>query len=345
MQSCNHRLVNGITAQQQVAIIHLSIVGEFTSSLSPSSPMGSNGKEIFAQDDKFWENYLRGRPRVPDTLFDRIFHYHQAKGGTFETVHDVGAGNGVYAPRLRSRFSHVIVSDIVPENIDLARRRLQDAKGFSFRAAALQDTDDIPAGGVDMVFAANVMHFPDPQNAAMRAIAQQLRTGGTFCAALFGPARFRDTKLQDLWARISHQGGRQLLKVAENPAKIIGIMARTQDTYNVAPLDPSLFVPGALRIHLNMEEGGIQGMLPPEEAHRNTEPTYTGQDDVVTFEDDEGWSFQTDLAGVKEHFNSFPFISQFPDAFTDLYRELDNMAEREPFQGYYPVKIVLATRC
>ncbi|KAK3291282.1 S-adenosyl-L-methionine-dependent methyltransferase [Chaetomium fimeti] len=310
--------------------------------------MGSNSNEIFAQDDKFWDNYLKGRPRVPDSFFTRIFDYHQANGGAFGTIHDVGAGNGVYALRLRSRFSHVLVSDVVPENVDLARQRLRGTQGFSFRVAALEDSANIAPGSVDMVFAANVMHFPDPQAGAMAAVARQLRPGGTFCAAVFGPARFRDAALQDLWARISEQGGRQLLlKAADDAAraKTIGVMARTQGVYNVAPLDPSLFRAGAKRIHLNMREGGVQGMLPPEEAHRNTEPDYAGPDDVEVHETDEGWDFEADLAGVKEHFNSFPFISQFPDAFKDLYEELEVMAERAPFQGYYPVKIILGTRC
>jgi trans-aconitate 3-methyltransferase len=47
-----------------------------------------------------------------------------------------------------------------------------------------------------------------------------------------------------------------------------------------APLDPELFASEAKRVHLNTGKGGIQGMLPPEEAYRNTEPTYTGADDV-----------------------------------------------------------------
>ncbi|MCJ1399416.1 hypothetical protein MMC11_002618 [Xylographa trunciseda] len=306
--------------------------------------MDSNGK-IFAQDDKFWDNYLKGRPRVPDAFFDRIFGYHQAKGGAFGTVHDVGAGNGPYAQRLRSRFAHAIVSDIVPENVELARTRLRGTEGFSFRAARVEDADDIPAGSVDMVFATNMMHFPDPQDVAMGAIARQLRPGGTFAAALFGPARFHDAALQDLWARISYQGGRQLLKTVDDPAQTIRVMARTQDTYNVAPLGPELFEPGAQRVHLNMGKGGIQGMLPPEEAGRNTEPSYTGPGDVEVHEDEEGWSFETDLAGVKEHFGSFPFVSQFPDAFTDLYRELDDLlVDGRPVEGYVPVKVILATR-
>ncbi|KAK3382220.1 S-adenosyl-L-methionine-dependent methyltransferase, partial [Lasiosphaeria ovina] len=306
--------------------------------------MDSTGT-IFARDDKFWDNYVKGRPRVPESFFERIFGYHKAKGGAFGTVHDVGAGNGPYAQRLRARFAHVIVSDIAPTNVDLARARL-GTDGYSFRAAKVEEADDLAPGGVDMVFATNVMHFPDPQAAAMAAIARQLRPGGTFAAALFGPARFHDAALQDLWARFSHEGGRQLLRTVDDPDQTVRVMARTQDEYSVAPLDEALFVPGALRVHLNMAHGGIQGMLPPEEAHRAAaEPSYAGPADVDVREDEPGWSFETDLAGVREHFGSFPFISQFPDAFAGLYAELDALlAGGKRVEGYFPVKIILATR-
>ncbi|KAK3680674.1 S-adenosyl-L-methionine-dependent methyltransferase [Podospora appendiculata] len=306
--------------------------------------METNGT-IFAQDDKFWANYVKGRPQPPASLFDRIFNYHASHGGSFTTAHDVGAGNGVYAQRLRSRFPHVIVSDIVPENITLAQRLLPADNGFTFRAAALADVSDIPPATVDMVFAMNMMHFPDPQDTAMRAVAHQLRPGGTFAAALFGPARFRSQALQDLWSRISHQGGRELLARADDQAQTIRIMARTQGAYNVAPLDPDLFLPGALRVHLNTADGGIQGMLPPEEAHRDVEGSFTGQGDVEVWEEEmDGWSFETDLEGVKEHFGSFPFVSKFPEALRGLFEELEGLRGQGPFGGYFPVTIILATR-
>ena len=309
-----------------------------------SLPMHSNGT-YFAQDNDFWNNYLRGRPLVPDAFWERIFDYHEDKGGSFGTVHDAGAGNGPYAPRLRSRFDHVIVSDLVPDNVELARTRLMGASGFGFRTSRLEDGDDIAPGSVDMVFATNVMHFPDPQDRAMTVVARQLRSGGTFAAALFGPCLFSDIELQNLWDRISHEGGRQLLKRADDPATLIGIMARTEDKYNVAPLDPELFAPGAQRVHLNMGNGGIQGILPPEEAHRNAEPDYNGPNDVETFEEQEGWSFEWGLADVKEHFGSFPFISRFPERFADFYQELDEiLAGGRTVKGYFPVKIILATR-
>ncbi|KAK8045577.1 hypothetical protein PG993_005601 [Apiospora rasikravindrae] len=307
--------------------------------------MGTNGNMIFAQDEEFWDNYLKGRPKAPDAFFDRVFTYHATHSGAFGTVHDVGAGNGPYSQRLRSKFSHVIVSDIVPANVELARARLRGLDGFSFRTAKLEDADDIPAGSVDMVFATSVMHFPDPQEAAMEAIARQLRPGGTFAAATFGPARFRDTDLQDLWDRISLEGGRRLLGSVDDPATTAKSMARTQGRYNVAPLGPELFAPGAQRVHLNMRHGGIQAILPPEAAHLNTDPDFTGPDDVEIFEEEEGWGFEMDLAGVKEHFGSFPFVSKFPDAFTELYRDLDALlADGRRVGGYFPAKIILATR-
>ncbi|KAL2808477.1 S-adenosyl-L-methionine-dependent methyltransferase [Aspergillus granulosus] len=299
--------------------------------------------KLFAQDCEFWDNYSRGRPQVPDTFWDCVFRYHQSKGSDFGTVHDVGAGNGPYSQRLRSRFDNVIVSDIVAENIRLARQRLRDQEGFLFRTAPLEEGDDIPTGSVDMVFATNVMHFAEPQHAAMTTLARQLRPGGTFVASLFGPARFRDAKLQNLWERISHQGGRELLEVSDDPDQIIKVMARTEDRYNCAPLDDKLFRERT-RIYVNMEHGGIQGMLPPELAHKNTEPDYSVKD-TKKEETMDGWTFQTDLAGVKEHFDSFPFISRFPDAFTDLYKELDELlGDGRTVKGYFPVTIVLATR-
>lgn len=305
----------------------------------------ANGNKVFAQDDKFWGNYQRGRPQVPDAFFERIFAYHETHGGKFGTAHDVGAGNGPYAQRLRARFSYVVVSDIVPENVELARARLGGLDGFGFRAAKLEDADDIPPGSVDLVFATNVMHFADPPDVAMEVVARQLRAGGTFAAASFGPARFHDAPLQDLWDRISHQGGRQLLATVDDPATTAKVMARTQGAYNVAPLSTRLFAPGARRVHLNMGQGGILGMLPSEAALLDTEPSFTGSDDVETFEDEQGWSFEADLTGVKEHFGSFPFISKFPDAFTELYKELDTlMADDRRVTGYFPAKIILATR-
>ena len=125
----------------------------------------------------------------------------------------------------RSQFTRVIVSDIIAKNVELAQDRL-GTDGFTYRAAKIEDTDDITAGSVDMVFAANVMHFSN-QYAATCAVTKQLNSGGTFACYAFGPARFHNVRLQELWARISDQRGRVLLRKADEPEATIRIMART----------------------------------------------------------------------------------------------------------------------
>jgi predicted TPR repeat methyltransferase len=157
----------------------------------------------------------KGRPTAPEAFFDRIFRYHAEKGGQFGAVHDAGAGNGLYGHKLRSQFDTVIISDIGPENVRLAQDRL-GAGGFRDRAARIEDAADITPGSVDLVFATNVLHFAD-QEAALHAMAAQLRPCGTLVVGAFGSARFRDVVVQDVWARITHQAGRALLKHGDNP--------------------------------------------------------------------------------------------------------------------------------
>lgn len=297
--------------------------------------------KLFAKGKAFWNNYLKGRPSAPDIFFERLFHYHREHHGGFGIVHDVGAGNSPYAHRLRAKFQHVIISDIAPDNVALAESRL-GTDGFSYRTARVEEGSDIPNDSVDMVFATNVLHFCD-QKMAMEAIAKQLKPGGTFACAGFGAARFEDARVQDIYDRIAEAGGRALLKNADHPEKLITAMVRTQGTYNVAPLDETLFLPGAQRIHLNMENGGIPAPLPPEiEA---MEPSHTGANDVELFEKEEGWGFVTYLDGLREHVESFPFVKVDPVAFADLWAEMESVVKDRPVTGHWPAKVILATRC
>ena len=296
--------------------------------------------KIFAKDKTFWNNYLKGRPSAPDVFFERLFHYHEKHHGEFGTVHDVGAGNGPYANTLRSKFQHVIISDVMSDNVVLAKERL-GTDGFSYRAARVEEGDDIPDNSVDMVFATNVMHFCD-QKMAMEVIAKQLKPGGTFACAGFGTAFFYDSGMKEIYTRINQVGGRALLKKDNDPEKLKMVIARTQGSYNVAPLDEALFLPGALRIHLNMEKGGITAPLPPEV--QVTEPSHTGANDVDVFETEEGWDFVTDLEGVREHVTSFPFAREDPVAFAEMWYEMENVVKDKPVKGHWPAKIILATR-
>ncbi|GAM37895.1 hypothetical protein TCE0_033r08200 [Talaromyces pinophilus] len=306
--------------------------------------MANANDTIFARDKGFWDNYLRGRPRAPDVFFERIFRYHEESGGQFSTAHDAGAGNGPYAQILRSKFQHVIISDIVSENVELAKDRLRTDNGFTYRVAKIEEASDIPSHSVDLVFATNVVHFAD-QELTAHVIANQLKSNGTFVAAGFGPARFVDPKVQEAWSSIYHQGGRAVLKKTDQLEETIKVMERSSNYYNVVPLDEKFFKPGAKRIHLNMDQGGLTALLPPEYEQKASEPDYTGPKDVVTFEKEDGWNFKTDLDGLKEHFKTFPFSAIDPSSYDILWQELEGLLkDGQVVEGYFPAKIILAKR-
>lgn len=304
---------------------------------------GKANIQVFDLDKAFWENYAKGRPQPPPSFFQRIFDYHASQNGTFGTLHDVGAGDSPYARRLKQHFDHVIISDVSKGNVDLAQARL-GTNGFSYRTAKVEEADDIAPSSVDMVFATNMMHWAD-QEAAMEAIAKQLKPGGTFACAGFGAARFEDPSVEDVWKRLNWQGGRTLIRQSDDPEQTIAIMSRSQGRYNVAPLREDWFLPGAKRIHLNLHMGGVAEMVPPEEAHRIREPDRCGAQDVETFERDEGWFFEADWQGVKEHMESFPYLNLEDDESARLKVELESLVRsRGTVRGHWPANIILATR-
>ncbi|KAG5975003.1 hypothetical protein E4U55_007908 [Claviceps digitariae] len=297
---------------------------------------------VFGQNKDFWDNYLEGRPMAPPSFFERLFRYHEAHHGHFGTVHDVGAGNGPYASVLRSRFQHIIVSDIASENVAFAKKRLgQD--GFSYRVSRLEDADDIPAGSVDMVFATNVLHFCD-QHVAMKTIARQLRPGGTFVCAAFGAAHFAEARVQDIYTRIGQEGARILLGSLRDPEKLLQVMVRTKGDYDVAPLDQELFLAGAQRVSLNMPEGGITSPLPPGMEPAQRDPTHVGTNDVLVDEVEEGWSFVMDIGQIRAHIESFPFGKDVASVLGPLWREMEEAVQTRRVAGHWPAKIILATR-
>ena len=176
----------------------------------------------------------------------------------------------------------------------------------------------------------------------MNVIAKQLSPHGTFTCAGFGAARFEDARVQDIYTRRNQSAGRALLKKDDDPEKLIAVMARTQGSYKVAPLDETLFLPGAQRIRLNMEKGGIIAPFPRKIPV--TEPLHMGANDIEVTEREEGWNFVMDLDGVREHLLSFPFAREEPGIFAELWREIEDVVKDRCVKGHWPAQIILATR-
>ncbi|TPX15931.1 uncharacterized protein E0L32_000265 [Thyridium curvatum] len=272
--------------------------------------------DLYSKKAEFWESYLKGRPRAPERLLDRVFRYHEEHGGRWDCAHDIGAGVAPYASDLRSRFADVILSDISPDNVAVAQARL-GTDGFSYRAARAEDVDDITPGTVDMTFASTMFHFCDDQHAAMAAMAKQLRPGGTFVCFFVGLASFDDPAVYDLYMDIVRTGNKGLCQNVRDPDNLLRAIDRIRGFYNVAPLEDELWLPGAQRISLNMGDTGTPRLTVPDMVLETEEPLYTGPSDVESFLTEDGWGFAMGINDIKQHIWTMTFSES--DELTRLF--------------------------
>ncbi|KAJ5546955.1 hypothetical protein N7494_004540 [Penicillium frequentans] len=94
-----------------------------------------------------------------------------------------------------------------------------------------------------------------------------------------------------------------------------------------------------------MEAGGLTGILPPENRVDVTDPDFTGPNDVLADERDEGWWFELSLDTFQEHFRSFPHAARDPETFAALWKEVEDLVRQgSRLDGYWPVVVILATR-
>ena len=329
--------------------------------------------KAYAQDQAFWEKYLKGRPSIPEIAFERTCKYHADHGGHFGVAHDVGAAVGIHSPRLAKYFEHVIVSDIVPDNIELAKERLGTER-YSYKAMSMEDADAVAESSVDLVFAATMMHFTN-YDRAIGAVAKQLRPGGTFVVLGYGIATLSDKQAQDIWHRLWFEGIRVTIRHAKDRRNRLETFAKSGTGYATMPVGEDYFIPGALRIILNCD-GKWPKMVPDDvqeevDAEFDFQPGKQFQDlsvvgvnkgfvlcgrgllsvaamgpnDKIVEEDEAGWSFKTDIEGLRDQWNSFPFEAQEPTAFTSMWKEMEVLlGDGRAVEGVWPAKIILATR-
>ncbi|KAI1492263.1 S-adenosyl-L-methionine-dependent methyltransferase [Biscogniauxia mediterranea] len=164
-----------------------------TSSTPPTSEFGYS-----ASQGADWSRYLAYRPIYPPSFFARIYAYHAQKkqlrggGGGWSVAHDVGAGCGIVAAGLASRFERVMVSDPNEGYTELARTlllggessSLLDAKFRFLRERAEGGSSSIATASVDLVAACECIQWTDA-DAAIAEFARQLRAGGTLAVTFY----------------------------------------------------------------------------------------------------------------------------------------------------------------
>jgi len=247
---------------------------------------------------------------------------------------------------LKKRFKHVIVSDIAEANIEKARSRL-GTDGYSYHTAKVENASHLDSGSVDMVFASNVMQYPDV-DAAQKSIAAQLETGGTFVCAGFAMALFDNKEIGAQMQEMIYTSMRAMLRTcadADDEARRIRIMAGIATGFQTVPADEKFFLRGVQRLTIH---GGIAAVpyAPPEVIARFPKDVVrVGRHDQFIQADDPGWECGLSMERLKDNLGSFAFMKADPSALEQLWRNLEELIPPgTQAKGVWPCTLILATR-
>ncbi|KAL1881331.1 hypothetical protein Daus18300_001184 [Diaporthe australafricana] len=136
-----------------------------------------------------WDNYLKARPDYAGSgLYDRLFSYHDAHSGSYDTAYDVGCGPGQVASALATKFRRVHGSDPNAQIISKAHEMFEPLGNVDFEVGTgegIASAGEDRNGTADLITVAECIPLMDTQ-AAMSAFAKLLRPGGTLAIWFYG---------------------------------------------------------------------------------------------------------------------------------------------------------------
>lgn len=297
------------------------------------------GDNVYNLGQDFWEKYIIGRPAIPQTFFDLIFKYHSDHNGRFDVAHEVGAGVGVHSPRLAKRFMHILVSDVIDSNVQIAKTRLQGS--YNFKTSSLEDCIDLPAESVDLVFASTMMHFTRVDD-AIKAVHHQLKPGGTFAAGLYGTYALHDVEMQKIWCQI-------VLWICDNIIQKYGLSdhGKTILQNEASGLDsvglPEKWFSPAMRYDYNFPTRNTQREMILPAQYRLEPISRLGPDDKVVRDWDRGWFTKQGLDGLKGIASTWPHDESDPKIIA-LWGDLHRVIGDSEVEGAWMVSLLLATK-
>lgn len=291
----------------------------------------------------FWGLYSQGRPRLSESVLQRIREFHTSNGGSFEVVHKPGAGIGLHTERLAEKFQHVIVSDTERSSLDIATTRLRGLKNAEYRLAKLENAARLPRAGIDMVMAIDMTQFTETDK-MLEAVHRQLKPGGTLAVILSGPSRLDEPAAQNIWKRIWWSN---LEAVTQSS---VGVKARDHlwlerfvNGLNAIPLPEHMFEPSAVRIHINMAGDWHDEVLPPGLQFDNVPSQPDQSDHVLHIEENENLRFTADISGLQEQLAAMSPAGLSTKIERSL-EELDRSLNGRNVSGHFLVQCLLATK-
>lgn len=332
---CYNIFTSSLTFSTAVAITFISLL-----KMSSAATIEST---LFDRQSEFWKNYQAGRPVIPASFYQRFYDYHAQKGGSFGTVHDVGAGFGELSIELSKRFSHVILGDPAPKSLSVAKELIKESNSdqsqFTFRQERIEDSDLLEAS-VDAVFSCNAIHWTDLEK-AMAAITYQLKPGGTLFICLNGIPKY-DLKIQPTWWKMVDAclaGVATRMPIAD----IERVISIQDNGYDSVVLPESDFEPGAMRLKLNTLGNPDAFVQAPQTTENTTRVSRIGPNDKLQDSVEKEWFFEVDIDGLRATVGSYPFDPD-PEMLEQHLSKLAILLDGGKCEGHWPVSIIMATK-
>ncbi|KAI1377692.1 S-adenosyl-L-methionine-dependent methyltransferase [Hypoxylon crocopeplum] len=285
-----------------------------------------------------WSNYLAYRPIYPASFFERVYGYHAQKpGASWSIAHDIGAGCGVVASTLATRFSSVIVSDPNDGYVTLARKllvgeaSLPESK-FEFLQEPAEKSS-VQSGTVDLATACECIPWAVP-DVAIREFCRELKPGGTLLITYYTRPKITASELAEkaweaVWAVHSEKAQGELF----DKAFVIVNTALENLEFPEEEWDT------VKRVYINAQ-GSVDAF---RMNNLKGESKVKEGEEKIWVEDDEDWCDMHGFEWFKAYLATWvPFI---PEAeMQEVWDELEISLEGKQVKTRTPVVMVFATK-
>jgi SAM-dependent methyltransferase len=311
--------------------------------------MQADKKPLGFDVDSFdWNQYISHRPSYTPSFYENIYtHQASLDGNVFDIALDAGAGPGIVAEKLASKFKKVIVSEPNPSYLKVAQHRLSSLTSSTFEFLPEKaEKSSVESARVDLVVISISIHWTDVP-AALSEFARILKSGGTLYIINYAMGTILDHPKADAVFREIVKDF--VDKVQLNPEPVRLVLNRAIKTLscgfdNIA-FDANVWN-GVERVYVNCD-GDNTKLLPPNRLEIDPGPAEVRENEKRIFiEGDESWLMEgCDLDWLKQAFSSFEFGGKIEDS-KEKWIELEEFlgGKDTKFRVNWPSVHIFATK-
>ena len=302
----------------------------------------------FAIPDFDWDAYFKFRPTYPDSLFSRIYRYHQHQCDKWTVVHDAGSGAGFAAGALAKRFDTVAVSDPNAEYVNVAKRRLEqidtEAK-FVFHQSTAEDQSWLSADSLDMFTIFTAIGYADLDE-LMQELSRVLKPGATFTAVNYNgwPAILDNQAAATAWVDFADKW--VIEGIQEGSASAKRGFRVSWAGHDCIALSREIFNEGVMRIKINEKyrpEADQVKRLP----ELGFPPSRVLDSDVVVEEENiDDWTRDYTLTELRSFVSTLAYTppSSHADRLWQRLEQAMQISQQKTLRLLWTAHIILATR-